>query len=47
MYSWLQGLILILFGVFAMLGAAMNLKIVTRSGLLLNIVLGDKIARVI
>jgi len=41
------GLILILFGVLAMLGAALNWRIVTRSGKLLNIVLGDKIARVV
>jgi len=47
MDTWLPGLILILFGVLAMLGAALNWRIVTRSGKLLNIALGDKIARVI
>jgi len=47
MDTWLPGLILVLVGVLAMLGTAMNWRIVTRSGKLLNIVLGDKIARVI
>ena len=47
MDTWVPGLILALFGALAMLGAVMNWSIVTRSGKLLNIVLGDKIARVV
>jgi len=35
------------FGLLAMLGAALNWRIVSRSGKLLNMVLGDTIARVI
>lgn len=34
-------------GVFAMLGAALNWRIVTHSGKLFNMILGDRIARVI
>ncbi len=34
-------------GVFAMLGAALNWRIVTGSGKLLNMLLGDSVARVI
>lgn len=41
------GLILVLFGALAMLGAALNWRIVSRSGKLLNMMLGDKVARVI
>jgi len=38
---------LVVCGVFAMLGAALNWRIVTHSGKLFNMILGDKIARVI
>jgi hypothetical protein len=41
------GLILIAVGILSMLGAALNWRFVTRSGKLLNMVLGDTIARVI
>ena len=41
------GLILITVGILSMLGAALNWRFVTRSGKLLNMVLGDTIARVI
>ena len=34
-------------GVFAMLGAALNWRIVTHSGKLFNMILGDRVARVI
>ncbi len=47
MSSTVVGLILIVCGVFAMLGAALNWRIVTHSGKLFNMILGDKIARVI
>ena len=35
------------FGLLAMIGAALNWRIVSRSGKLLNLVLGDTVARVI
>lgn len=38
---------MIVCGVFAMLGAALNWRIVTHSGKLFNMILGDKIARII
>lgn len=41
------GLILIPAGILAMLGSAMNWRIVTHSGKLFNRLLGDKIARII
>ena len=41
------GFILILFGVLAMLGAALNWRIVTRTGKLLNMMFGDTVARVV
>jgi hypothetical protein len=41
------GVVLILAGVLAMLGSALNWRIITRSGKLLNMLLGDKTARVI
>lgn len=41
------GLILALTGVFAMVGTALNWRLVTHSGKLFNIVFGDKIARAI
>ena len=47
MSSTVVGLILAALGVFAMLGAALNWRIVTRSGKLFNMILGDKIARII
>ena len=41
------GLILIVVGIVAMLGSALNWRLITRSGKLLNRLLGDKTARVI
>jgi len=38
---------MMLFGWLAMLGAALNWRIVSRSGKFLNLVLGDTVARVI
>jgi len=47
MSSTVVGLILVVCGVFAMLGAALNWRIVTHSGKLFNMILGDKVARII
>jgi len=47
MSSVTVGLILVVLGVFAMLGAALNWRIVTYSGKLFNMILGDTIARVV
>lgn len=47
MDSMIAGLILIAVGAVAMLGAVLNWRIVTRSGKLLNLALGDTIARVV
>ena len=41
------GLILIVAGILAMLGSALNWRIVTHSGKLFNMLLGDRIARII
>ena len=41
------GLILALVGVFAMVGSAMNWRLVTRPGKLFNMIFGDRIARII
>ena len=41
------GLLLIIIGVLVMLGTALNWRIVTGSGKLLNLLLGDTVARVI
>jgi hypothetical protein len=47
MTSTIVGLIMIASGVFAMLGSALNWRIVTGSEKLLNMLLGDTVARVI
>jgi hypothetical protein len=47
MDSMIAGLILIAVGAVAMLGAVLNWRIVTRSGKLLNMALGDTVARII
>jgi len=47
MSSTTAGLVMVILGFLAMLGSAMNWKIITRSGKLLNMMLGDTIARVI
>ena len=41
------GLILALVGLLAMVGTALNWRIVTHSGKILNIIFGDRVARVI
>ena len=41
------GLIMSLIGVLVMVGAAMNWRIVTHPGKLLNMIFGDRIARII
>jgi Na+/H+ antiporter NhaD/arsenite permease-like protein len=47
MGSTASGFVLIALGVLVMLGAAMNWRIVNRSGKLINRLLGDTVARVI
>jgi hypothetical protein len=47
MNSTVTGLLLMAIGVLAMLGSALNWGIVSRSGKLLNMLVGDTIARVI
>lgn len=47
MSTTVTGLILIFVGTLAMLGAALNWRIVAGSGKLLNRLLGDTVARVI
>lgn len=47
MDSTIAGLILIAVGAVAMLGAVLNWRIVTRSGKLLNLALGDTVARIL
>ena len=41
------GLLLIALGLVAMLGSALNWRIVSRSGKMLNMLVGDTVARVI
>ena len=41
------GFVLAVFGVLAMLGSALNWRVVTHSGKLFNRLLGDRIARII
>ena len=47
MTDTMSGIILILIGLLVAIGAALNWRIVTRSGKLLNLLLGDTIARTI
>jgi hypothetical protein len=47
MDTLLPGLLLVVVGALAMLGAVLNWRIVTRSGKLLNMVLGDTLARIL
>lgn len=47
MSNTIVGLILALIGVLTMVGAALNWRIVTQPGKLLNIIFGDRIARII
>ena len=41
------GLLISLIGILTMIGAALNWRIVTHPGKLLNIIFGDRIARII
>ena len=47
MDSALAGYLMIALGILAMLGSALNWRIVSRSGKLLNMLLGDTVARVV
>ena len=47
MNTIIPGLILLLVGVLAVLGAALNWRIETRSGKLFNLLFGDMVARAI
>ena len=47
MNSTVTGYLMIVLGILVMLGSAMNWKIISRSGKLLNMLLGDTVARVI
>jgi hypothetical protein len=47
MDTLLPGLLLVVVGALAMLGAVLNWRIVTRSGKLLNMMLGDTLARIL
>jgi len=45
MNTTISGFLMMTFGLIAMLGAAMNWRIVSRSGKFLNIIFGDTVAR--
>ena len=47
MNSTVTGYLMVALGILVMLGAAMNWRIITRSGKMMNMLLGDKIARVV
>ena len=47
MNSTVTGYLMIVLGILVMLGSALNWRIITRSGKMLNMLLGDKIARVV
>ena len=47
MDSVLAGYIMIALGILAMLGSALNWRLVSRSGKLMNMLLGDTAARVV
>ena len=47
MNDMVLGIILVLIGLLALIGAALNWSIVSRSSKLLNLLLGDTIARII
>jgi hypothetical protein len=47
MSSTVSGFFLIMIGILAMLGAALNWKIISRPGKLFNMLFGDTVARVI
>lgn len=47
MNSTVTGYLMIVLGILVMLGSALNWRIITRSGKMLNMLMGDKIARVV
>ena len=47
MDSTVAGYLMIFLGILVMLGAALNWRIVSRSGKLLNMLLGDNVARIV
>ena len=47
MSSTIAGYLIIVLGILVMLGSALNWRIISRSGKLLNMLLGDTIARVV
>ena len=47
MDSAVTGYLMIVLGILVMLGSALNWRIISRSGKLLNMLLGDTVARVI
>ncbi len=47
MTDTISGFVFILIGLLAIIGAALNWRIVTRSGKLLNLLIGDTVARTI
>jgi len=47
MGSTVTGYLMIVLGVLVMLGSALNWRIISRSGKLLNMLLGDTVARVV
>jgi uncharacterized membrane protein YuzA (DUF378 family) len=47
MDSTVTGYLMIVLGVLVMLGSALNWSIISRSGKLLNMLLGDTVARVV
>lgn len=47
MSSTIAGYLMIVLGILVMLGSALNWRIISRSGKLLNMLLGDTIARVV
>lgn len=47
MNSTVTGYLMVALGILAMLGSVLNWRIITRSGKMLNMLLGDKAARVV
>jgi len=47
MDTMILGYVMIVLGILVMLGAALNWRIISRSGKLLNMLLGDTVARVV
>jgi len=47
MDSTITGYLMLVLGIIVMLGSAMNWRIISRSGKLLNMLLGDTVARIV